>query len=194
MNLTKARWGAMVLAILLASPPVFAQFGGDFTGYYAPSKWSTVLTNNPQFQNTASVKRDQGSKLLTIAGAVSTQTTPQPPASIIDFTIVLEGTGLQPVFFGYVFTGSADGYDAAQLIYDSGSGLQAIASLSALIGVQQSYSAQLQGGRTFGFRVYSNNDNVANTLVISAVPEPSTLTFLSLGAGALWLRLRRRPL
>ena len=193
MNLTKARSGAMLLAFLFASPAAFAQFTGDFTGYYAPSKWTTVYTNNPQYQNTASVRRDQGNKLVTITGAVGAQTTPQTPASIIDYTIVLDGTGLQPVAFGYLFTGSADGYDKAQLIYDSGSGFQVVADLSAFTGVQHAYVGQLQGGRPFGLRVYSNNDNVADTLVISVAPEPSTFGLLGLGASALVWRLRRRP-
>jgi len=122
---------------------------------------------------------------------VSAQTTPQPPPSIIDFTINLAGTGLQPVAFSYIFTGAADGYDLAQLIYDSGSGFQVIASLSALIGSQNAYFGQLQGGQRFGFRVYSNNDRVADTLVISAIPEPSALTLLGFGLGGLVWRLRR---
>jgi hypothetical protein len=180
-----------MLAFFLAGTAAFAQFEGDFTGYYAPSKWTTVLAGNAQYQNTASAVRQQGDKLLLISGAVSAQPTPQLPASVIDYTITLDGTGLQPVAFSCLFTGAADGYDLAQLIYDSGSGFQVIANFSTLIGIQQAYIGQLQGGRPFGFRVYSNNDNVADTLVITVIPEPSTLALLGLGAGALVWRLRR---
>jgi hypothetical protein len=185
------RRSAVVLAFFLASFSLFAQFGGEFTGYYAPSKWTTVLAGNAQYQNTASAERQQGNKLLLVSGAVSAQPTPQLPASIIDYTIALAGTGLQPVVFSCLFTGAADGYDLAQLIYDSGSGFQVIVNFSTLIGSQQAYIGQLQGGRPFGFRVYSNNDNVADTLVISVVPEPSVLSLLGLGVGTLLWRLRR---
>ena len=188
---TIKRRSAVVLAFLLASSSVFAQFAGEFTGYYAPSKWTTVLAGNAQYQNTATVQRYQGDKLLLMSGAVSAQTTPQLPASVVDYTATLAGTGLQPVVFSYLFTGAADGYDLAQLIYDSGSGFQVIANFSTLIGVQQAYIGQLQGGSSFGFRLYSNNDNVAATLAISVVPEPSALALLGLGLGALLSRLRR---
>jgi hypothetical protein len=69
-----------------------------------------------------------------------------------------------------------------------------VTSLSTLLnGTQQFYgsSTTFQGGHTFGFRVSSNNDNLADFLVISAVPEPSTLTFLGLGLSALFWKLRR---
>jgi hypothetical protein len=191
MKRAKTWRNVVMLAFLLAGGSVFAQFDGFFTGYYAPSKWTTVLANNPQYQSTAFAQRQQGDKQLLISGAVSTQTTAQAPASIIDYTIVLDGTGLQPIAFGYLFNGVADGYDKAQLIYDNGSGLQAVAALSTTIGVQLVYNTLFQAGRTFGFRVYSNNDNVANTLVIVPIPEPSALTFLGLGLGALFWRLRR---
>jgi hypothetical protein len=194
MKRTKARRSAVLLTFLLASGTAFAQFDGFFTGYYAPSHWTTVLTNNAQFQHTANVQKQQNN--LLISGAFDAHQkdpiAPQPPVSIIDLTIVLEGTGLQPVAFGYLFTGAADGYDKAQLICDSGSGFQVVADLSTSIGIQRLYSGQLQGGSTFGFRVHSNNDRNAVTLVLSPIPEPSALVLLALGAGAVLRHLRRR--
>ena len=179
----------MAGALVLLGTPAFADFSGYFGGYYAPNNWATALSGNALYQNTATVVKGNAPLSLEIDGAVdATQqvTGPQLPTSIIDYTIVLNGTGLQPVAFAYLFNGAADAYDQAQLIYNNGSGIQVIATLSALIGVEQRYSGALQGGGTFGFRVYSNNDNLADTLVICAVPEPSTLTLLGLR--------RRRPL
>ena len=129
---------------------------------------------------------------LVIGGAVGQASTAQLPVSIIDYTSVLAGTGLEPVAFYYFFTGAAGGNDAAQLIYNNGSGFQVVANLSGLFDVEQTYSGQLQGGGTFGFRLFSNNDNIADTLTICAVPEPSTPTFLGLGVSALLWKLRRR--
>jgi hypothetical protein len=194
MKRTDVARSAIVLAFLLAGTQGFAQFTGFFRGYYAAPHWTTALAGNPLYQDTATAERHGTPDNLLITGAVDAQQqigAPQPPASVIDFTIALDGTGLQPVSFAYVFTGAADGYDRAQLIYDSGSGFQVIADLSTAIGVVGTYSGQLTGGRAFGFRVYSNNDNVPDTLLISAIPEPSLLTFLGLGIAALLLRLRQ---
>jgi hypothetical protein len=189
---------SLVAAVLLfagSSACASPGFTGFFSGYYAPAKWTTFVSGNPLYQNTASVNVSSAPQSIEISGAVDapqTIRTPEPPASVIDYTIALNGNGLAQVAFSYLFSGLSDGYDAAQLIYDDGSGFQVVANLSTLIGVQQTYSGQLQGPGTFGFRVYSNNDNLADTLIISVVPEPSALTLLGLGSGALWLSLRRR--
>ena len=190
---------AIAMGFLLVGGSAFAQFSGYFSGYYAPANWTSSVYNNPAYQGTAYVDTGTTPNCLTIVGAVDSQqqsSGPQLPVSIIDYTIVLSGTGLQPVAFNYAFFGlSTGGYDSAALLYDSGSGLQVVASLSALLnGTQQSYfnNTSFQGGHKFGFRVTSNNDSIPDTLRICYVPEPSALTFLSLGAGALWWRLRRR--
>jgi hypothetical protein len=177
---------------LVAGNSALGQFSGYFSGYYAPANWTTFVTGNPSYQNTASGNASYAPSSLVIEGAVGPKGTEQLPVSVIDYTIVLNGTGLQPVAFNYLFTGEAGGNDAAQLIYNNGSGVQVIANLSAAIGIEQTYIGQLQGGGTFGFQVDSNNENSADTLTICPVPEPSTLTFLGLGVSALWWNLRRR--
>ena len=191
MNISRRCFGVVAGVLCLLGTSAFAQFSGYFSGYYAPANWTKLVSNNPLYQNTAFVNSLGAPGSLEIDGAVDSQqqiSTPQPPYSIIDYTIVLSGTGLQPVAFGFLFNGAADGADAAQFIYNS----VVVATLSTGIGVQHTYSGALQGGGTLDFRVYSNNDNLADMLVISAVPEPSTLTLLGLGAGALFWRLRRR--
>jgi hypothetical protein len=196
MKNPRAAIGLIGAAFLLAGSCALAQFSGYFNGYYAPGNWASSVYGNALYQNTAYVYIGGAPGSLEIDGAVDAQqqiSQPQPPVSVIDYTIVLSGSGLQPVAFKYGFTGKADGYDAAALIYDSGSGLQVVTSLSTLLnGVQQSYSGSFQAGHAFGFRVYSNNDNVADRLVISPIPEPSTFTLAALGAGAFLLRAIRR--
>ena len=198
MKLAKTCFGAIALAVLLIGSPASAQFSGYFGGYYAPANWSSDVYNNASYQNNAFVYQGGVPNSLQIDGAVNSQQQsgiPTLPVSIIDYTIVLSGTGLQPVAFNYSFTGLADGYDSAQLIYNNGSGLQVVTSLSTSVnGTVQSYSNDtlFQGGDTIGFRVQSNNDNIADTLTISVIPEPSTFSLLGLGAGAFLWRLRRR--
>jgi hypothetical protein len=185
----------LAAALVLAATPALAQFSGYFSDYYAPVNWTRYVYNNLAFQSTALVNTGNAPKGIEIDGAVDAQqqaSTAQAPASAIEYTIKLSGTGLQPVTFGYLFTGLADGYDSAQLIYNGGSGFQVIASLSALMGVQQTYTGSLQGGGTFGFRVLSNNDNNADILRITAVPEPSTFALIGLGAAVLLLKRGRR--
>ena len=63
MTRANKRRSAVVLAFFLASSSLFAQFAGEFTGYYAPSKWTTVLAGNAQYQNTAFAERQQDNKL-----------------------------------------------------------------------------------------------------------------------------------
>jgi hypothetical protein len=192
MKRSQAGFSLIAAALLLAGNSALAQFWGYFSGYYAPADWTSQEYNNTTYQNTASVSSSYVPTSLVIDGAVGAGSTAHLPVSIIDYTTVLSGTGLQPVVFHYLFTGAADGNDAAQLIYNNGSGVQVIANLSAAIGIEQTYIGQLQGGGTFGFQVDSNNENSADTLTICPVPEPSTLTFLGLGVSALWWNLRRR--
>jgi hypothetical protein len=195
MKRHRAGSSLVAASLLVAGNSALAQFSGYFSGYYAPANWTSHVYNNPTYQRTAQVVTSYAPGSLVIDGAVDALgqvSSAQLPASIIDYTIVLQGTGLEPVAFHYLFNGLADGYDAAQLIYNNGSGFQVVANLSSVIGVEQTYSGQLQGGGTIGFRVYSNNDNNADVLTLCAVPEPSTLTFLGLGAGALGWKLRRR--
>ena len=198
MNHFKTRLGALGVALLagasaFAVPP--ANFSGYFSGYYAPANWTSQVYGNPSFQNTAFVYTGGVPESLEIDGAVNSLGqigTPNLPISTIDYTIVLSGTGLQQVTFNYSFSGLAiGGYDSASLLYDGA----VVASLSTLLNsTQQTYfnNTTFQGGHTFGFRVNSNNDSLADTLIISAVPEPSAIALLGLGGSALLWRLRRR--
>jgi hypothetical protein len=185
-------------SFLLAGSTAQGQFAGEFSGQYTPEAWSRQVYGNPLYQDTAFVYAGNAPASLEIDGAVDSLQqvqTPQLPVSVIDYTITLGGDSLQPVTFNYSFLGQPDGYDAAALIYDNGSGLQVVADLSTLLdGTQQTYfnNTSFQGGHTFGFRVYSNNDNLADVLVISAVPEPSALTLLVLGASLFCRKLLGR--
>ena len=195
MKIYKAALGAIAAASLLAGTSAFGGFSGYFSGYYAPGNWASPVYNNPLYDTTAFVYSGSAPASVQIDGAVDANqqvSQEQPPASIIDYTIVLNGTGTQPVAFKYLFfreNGPA-GLDAAALIYDGA----VVASLDTLVGTVQTYvnNNTFQGGHTIGFRVYSDNDNFADYLQISAVPEPSTLTFMGLGVSALLWKLRRR--
>jgi hypothetical protein len=187
--------GVLVLPLLILVNSACAQFSGYFGGYYAPANWATTVGGNANFQSFAKVLSTTAPQSITIEGAVDPNQQiqeAQPPASYIDYSITLQGSGLQQVAFGYLFNGLNDGLDSAELIYYNGSGVQTSVQLNGSIGVEQTYSGQALGGNTIDFRVYSNNDNVADTLCIAAVPEPATVSLLSLGAGALLWRLRRR--
>jgi hypothetical protein len=195
MKRHQVRIGLVAVALLVASDSALAQFSGYFSGYYAPAHWASRKYNNAAYQNTASVNTSYTPGSLVIDGAVDALrqvSTAQPPVSIIDYSIVLSGTGLEPVAFNYLFSGLADGYDSAEFLYYNSSGLQVAVNLSGVVGVEQTFSTEALAGQTIDFRVDSNNDNVADNLTICAVPEPSTLTFLGLGVGALWWKLRRR--
>jgi hypothetical protein len=191
MKRLRAACGLFGAAFLLAGSSALAQFSGFFGGYYAPANWTTVLASNATYQASARIDATGAAQSIEIIGAVDAMAQtqgPQPPASYIYYTVVLPNSGTQPIAFGYLFTGLADGYDGAQLISYNGNTPQVIANL---VG-QGTYSTTLPGGTRFGFRVSSNNDTVPDTLVISAVPEPSTLTLVGLGAAALLWRTRRR--
>jgi hypothetical protein len=195
MKRIKTRVGAIAVVLLLFGGSAFAQFSGYFSGYYAPANWASPVYGNPLYQSTAFLYTGGAPSSLEIDGAVNSLGQigfPNLPVSTIDYTITLPGSGLQQVTFNYSFSGlAAGGYDSAALIYDG----SVVTSLSTLLnGTQETYfnNTLFQGGHTFGFRVNSNNDSLADALVISAVPEPSALTLLGLGAGALWLNWRRR--
>ncbi len=195
MKPTRAVVALLAAGFLLSASSVFAQFSGFFSGYYAPANWTSTKYNNALYDSTAFVYTGLVPNSLEIDGAVDSQQqgqNPQPPASIIDYTITLAGSGLQPVTFNYSFTGINDGYDSAALLYDSGSGLQVIAVVTNFTGTTFTYSTSLLGGHTFGFRVYSNNDPNADALVITAVPEPSTVALITLGGVAVAWKARRR--
>jgi hypothetical protein len=196
MKTVKTCFRAIALSVLLFGSSAFAQFSGYFGGYYAPANWSSRVYGNSLYESTAFVYTGGAPGSLEIDGAVNSQGqvgTPNPPASTIDYTIVLPGSGLQLVTFNYSFTGLADGYDSASIIYNG----TVVASLSTLMnGTQQTYFNNTtffaNGVNTFGFRVNSNNDSLADALIISAVPEPSAFSLLGLGAAALlWIRRRR---
>jgi hypothetical protein len=195
MKRCEAVFGVVAVVILLGGSSAFAfpPYSGNFSGFYAPANWTAAFGGNPSYENTALVRTNNAPQSIEIDGAVDAQSsTPQGPASVIDYTIALTADGLEPIAFNYVFNGASDGIDAAQLIYSTGSGIQFVVNLSAVTGVQQTFSGQLPGGGSLGFRVYSNNDKVPDSLVISAVPEPSTLALLGLGISALGWKLRRR--
>jgi hypothetical protein len=182
-------------ALLIAGNSALAQFSGYFSGYYAPANWTKLVSNNASYDNSGYVYTGGAPGSIEIDGAVSAMqqsSSAQLPVSIIDYRIVLQGSGLEPVAFGYIFYGLADGYDAAQLLYYNASGAQVAASLSTVLGVHQTFNGQALGGHTLDFQVYSNNDNAADRLIICGVPEPSTLTFLALGVGALLWTQRRQ--
>ena len=197
MKPTKAIVALLAAGFLLHADRVFAQFSGYFGGYYAPANWTATVYNNTTFDTTAFVDTSGAPNSVEINGAVDAQqqtSNPQLPVSIIDYTITLSGTGIQPVQFDYRFTGVNDGNDSAALIYDSGSGLVPVAIVNTFDGSLQSYfnDTSFLGGHTIGFRVYSNNDSTADVLQIIAVPEPSSIALFALGGVALVWRNRRR--
>jgi len=196
MSKTKSRGGIAVAAFFLASSSAFAQFSGYFVGYYAPANWNTYMYNNTAYQGSADVDTSYAPGSLVMNGAFSTKSKakkPQLPVSIVDYNIVLQGTGLEPILFNYLFTGAADGYDAAEFIYYNATGAQVVQSLSTVIGVEQTFSAQAMAGQTIDFRLISNNDHAPDQLTIcQSVPEPSTLALLGLGTAALLWRARQR--
>jgi hypothetical protein len=198
MRRSQAAFELMAAVLLLAGSSAFAQFSGYFGDYYAPANWQSQRYGHSPTDSSAFVYDGNAPSSLTIEGAVNSQGQigiNDPPASIIDYTIILAGSGLQPVAFIYSFFGKLDAYDSASLLYDNGSGLLLeVGNLATLLNdTQQSYfnNTSFMGGHRFGFRVSSNNDNDADRLTISAIPEPSTLTFLGFGLSALCWKLRR---
>jgi len=195
MKPSKAVVALLTAGFLLPAVPAFAQFSGYFAGYYAPTNWASSTYNNPTWAHTAFVYGGLAPNSLEIDGAVDSLQqvqSNQPPVSIIDYTIVLSGSGLQPVAFNYSFTGANDGLDGAAVIYGTGGSNAVFATLPITGGAVQTFSGTFMGGETIGFRVYSNNDNVADVLLITPVPEPSPVALAGLGGVALVWNARRR--
>src|SRR5271155_1479202 len=112
MRPTRAVVALLAAGFLLPASSVFGQFSGDFSGYYAPANWTESTYNNPTYDTTAFVDTSGAPGGIAINGAVDAQeqvSSPQLPVSIIDYSIVLSGSGLVPVEFDYAFTGVNDG-------------------------------------------------------------------------------------
>ena len=115
------------------------------------------------------------------------------PPSYMSYTITLAGSGVVPVNFNYLYSQETHASsDAAYLVYDSGTGLQEVANFSTVVNTEQTFSGSFEAGHTIGFLIVSDNDAFANFLQVSAVPEPSALALMGLGAAAILWQARRR--
>lgn len=179
---------SLALAVLsLSTVGAFAQFSGVFSGYYAPSDWTIAVSGNPTYDNFAGVITTGAPDNVTIYGAFGFGTVPSTP-SIIDYSIVLSGSGPVEVSFSYTFFNPGFVQDKAEVL-DNG---VVVANLTAVNSQYYSNPGTFMGGQTLDFRVFSANVNQFDFLEIAPIPEPSTLTLAGLGGAALLFKLRRK--
>jgi len=183
---------SLVLAITLASTgAAFADFTGNFSGFFAPANWTVAVSGNPTFDNTAGVFPNNSAQNVTMIGAVGSGTAPNLPVSAVDYSIVLPGTATTTVNISFVYTFFNFGFAANQAeVLRNGVD---VADLSAggtptLFGL----SGTFKGGDTLDFHLTSVNNVNADVLEVTPVPEPSTLALAGLGGAALLLQLRRK--
>ena len=162
---------------LTASAPCWADdFDGLFTGVYGTG-WSTLNGDNPTVLNHSSAVFDANG--LTLSGATSASVTPFDPASQIDFTHLVVGSGPTTISFSSLFfdENTAHPGDGAAFI-ENGTVVQDLSE----VGVQQTFTFTMTPGDTFGFRLFSDNDNIADTLQITqTVPEPTSASLALVG-------------
>lgn len=178
---------SVVLAVIFGSTAAaLADFTGSFSGYYAPANWTIAVSGNPTYDNFAGVLTGGAPDNVTLYGAFGIGTVPSSP-SVIDYSIVLQGTGAETVSFSYTFFNPGFALDQAQVL-DDGSVVADLTKVNSAIAI----TGIFQGGDTLDFRVYSVNVNQFDFLEIAPIPEPSTLALLGLGAVACFLPLRRK--
>jgi hypothetical protein len=178
-----------VTAALLPTGVAFADFTGNFSGFYAPANWTIATGNNPTFEGNAVVDTTGAPAKVIISGA-SGPGLPiggNLPVSTVDYEIVLDNTATS-VSFGYTFINPGFAGDMAQ-IFDNGS---LLTTLGAASSVFISRAGQFHPGDMLDLRVTSVNVSQVDSLQVGAVPEPSTLALAGLGGAALWLKMRRK--
>ena len=164
------------VGFLTATAPCWADdFFGSFTGTYG-TDWTTLLSDNANVVDHSTAVFDITG--LTMTGARSASLTPFDPPSVIDFTHSVVGTGPTVISFSSLFLdeNTAHPGDAVAFLRN-GAVLQDL----SLEGVQQAFSFTMNPGDTFGFRLSSDNDNIANILQVSQVPEPTTVGLALVG-------------
>lgn len=186
MNSIRVAIYGVCCASLLAQLPARAEdFFGSFTGSYF-SGWTSFINDNPVVTDQSSF--DLKSYALTLSGSASPSLTEVSPASVIDFTHAVVGTGPTTISFKSLFyaENTAHELDTAAFLVN-GSVMQDL----TFPGEDRTYTFVLNPGDIFGFRLTSDNDNTKDVLQITQVPEPGIVALGAL-AGLVWLGSRAR--
>jgi hypothetical protein len=189
MKARKYFTGLAVAAVLLPAGVAFANFTGNFSGFYAPANWTIATGNNPTFDGNAAVDTTGAPIKVVISGAngPGLPVNGNLPVSTVDYEIVLDNTATG-VSFGYTFLNPGFAGDMAQ-VFDNGS---LVATLSTSVSQFISTAGQFHSGDMLDLRVTSVNVSQVDSLQVGAVPEPSTLALAGLGGAALLLQMHRK--
>ncbi len=167
------------------SPPT--DFTGVFSGFYAPTAWTTTITGNANYVAPPAVVTDGAPNAVQFIGAIGSGTYAQP-ATYLDYSIVLPGADPVNITFSYAYFDPVGSGDLAQIL-DNGVVVANLNSSDSQFGLIGLYS----GGDTFDIRLISDVVNLPNILEIAPIPEPSTYALAALSTAAFLLHLRYRP-
>jgi hypothetical protein len=178
----------LALAVLVSLPAYAEDFNGFFTGSYAGG-WTATINDNPGVSSFSSF--EQTTYNLTIRGATSSNPAGITPSSTLTFSHAVVGTGPTTVSFNSLFFAESLAHEADSADFlVNGEVLRSLSDTTA----EQNFSFVLNPGDVFGFRLSSDNDQVANFLQIfpAAIPEPSIAALGLLGGLLLMVRRARQ--
>jgi hypothetical protein len=189
--LSTGKLAAVIGVILLSNTAVWAltppDFTGVFSGFYAPSAWTTTISGNTAYSAPPVVESAGAPNAVELIGAVGTGSVPQQP-SIIDYSIVLPGSAPVSVSFTYAFFSATGPSSFAQAqVLDNG---VTVATLTSS-GSQFRLPNLFNGGDTLDLRLLSPVVNIPDILEIAPIPEPSTLALAGVSTAAFLVQLFR---
>ena len=162
----------LFFSALLCGLSAFSQFSGS----YAPSKWSTFKTSGAGIVNTASVDASGAPSTITITGSDDPSNPFTPTPVDIDYTITAVASGTWSFNWSYV-TNDQDHdpqYDLAGVLI-GGAFTQLSANTVNVVNQSGTFSVSVTAGTVIGFRVRATDNSYGDaTFTISGFSGPAT--------------------